>query len=126
VVPTDPAIKFNVQARGLDAVLAVRGCLDVATAVAFRERALQIVRARPVTLELDLWSVDFLDSSGLREICFVRNEGEARGVCVRIGCCSHAVLRILEVAGLREYLQGGPRRRLRVVAGEPRQPSGAA
>lgn len=82
------------------------GELDAST-VPELERVLQPVLASQRSATLDLASVSFVDSSGLRVIVRAANVLEDDGANLRVANASGAVARVLEVTGLLERLRDG-------------------
>lgn len=64
--------------------------------------------AQPVvSVSIDLSSVGFIDSSGLRALLAGRSHAESQGVRLSVVSASPSVTRLLEATGLSELLAGG-------------------
>ena len=89
-----------------ESVLVVRGDFDVAVGADFVGAVDDAFSAdgSPTLVEVDLGSVEFIDSSGLRALLQVQqNYGER----VRIGPVSAAVQRLLELTGTSDHFRSG-------------------
>jgi anti-sigma B factor antagonist len=78
----------------------VGGEIDLATA-SMLEDAIQAVRG---TVAVDLSGVTFMDSAGMRVLIREHESREAIGDKLVLAALSEPVRRVLEVAGLLEYL----------------------
>jgi anti-sigma B factor antagonist len=58
-------VPFDVQRNNDDIRLTIRGSLDINSAPALAEEIDKIVATRPVTVTVDLGSLDLIDSSGV-------------------------------------------------------------
>jgi len=56
------------------------------------------------SIDVDLGSVNFMDSSGLRALVVAMNSAEEAGVALRITATTPAVDRLLEITGLTQHL----------------------
>lgn len=85
--------------------MALAGELDLASAHAPLEAALQIFAAEPVECVLvDLSAVTFIDSSGLGGLVQLSNYARARGARVELSGASKRVRAVLELSGLASVL----------------------
>jgi anti-sigma B factor antagonist len=104
-MPYEPADPFRVEERrnGERTVLAVHGELDLATVDDVRAR-LDALRAerRPVVLDLD--SLDFMDSTGIRLVLQAAQDGAKTGWEFTITRGSYAVRRVFEAARIEDRL----------------------
>lgn len=85
--------------------LTLAGELDLSSAHAPLEAALQIFAAEPVECVLvDLSSVTFIDSSGLGGLVQLSNYARSRGARVELAGASERVRAVLELSGLASVL----------------------
>ncbi|WP_018684972.1 anti-sigma factor antagonist [Actinokineospora enzanensis] len=100
----DPGAAVRVTRAGRWAALArVRGEVDLSTAPAV-ERALASVLAGPdlLVLVVDLSEVDFMAAAGLTALVHTREQARVRAVDLRLVATTRAVLRPLDITGLRQ------------------------
>lgn len=72
--------------HGGGTVLTVRGELDIATVPALREAVDKAVAAAPPLVLLDLTHLEFIDSTGCRELMRTGKSGAAGGTTVEVVC----------------------------------------
>ena len=105
VEPIEP-FGIDVLERGGRTVVVPRGELDMASAPELEEAVLPALRdGRWVVL--DLRTLDFIDSSGLRVVVSAHrlaDEGSGRFTCVR-GQAGTTVHRIVEIAGIDSVIE---------------------
>jgi anti-sigma B factor antagonist len=89
-------------------VLTVAGELDMLSTPMLAEQISQEFAGGPQHLILDLSEVSFLGSSGLQVLAQAQETARAATVSLRLVCCSHAVLRPIEVTGLAYSLDIRP------------------
>ncbi len=83
--------------------LLLSGELDLAVAGMFRDRLRQLRKAG-CDVRIDLAELDFIDSSGLRELIAALEESRSDGWRLEIDPrVSEAVRRTVEIAGLRSH-----------------------
>jgi anti-sigma B factor antagonist len=82
------------------AVIAVRGEVDMVTSPHLRSAVLDQFAAGTELVVLDLDGVTFLGTSGLAVLIEVREAAHAAGVELRLACTARRVLRPLSIAGL--------------------------
>jgi anti-sigma B factor antagonist len=83
-------------------IVVVEGELDLLTAPLLEQRVREQLLAVPTHLILDLESVHFLDSSGLRCLLQVRKLAQTTGTRLHLtGLITRAVVRAVETTGLR-------------------------
>ena len=98
---------FHVSAgRAGQVVLRVVGEIDAAAAPAFRNRLDQVTGGDVDEVVVHLADVTFMDASGLAVLARGRRRLEGTGARLRIASPSHAVIRLLHVAGLDGWLVG--------------------
>jgi anti-sigma B factor antagonist len=97
--PRDVRMNLAITFEGSE-VLVVGGEIDLATA-SMLEDAIQAVRG---TVAVDLSGVTFMDSAGMRVLIREHERREASGDKLVLAALSEPVRRVLEVAGLLEYL----------------------
>ena len=98
-----PAPLVPAQAGG-EAVLALRGDIDLLTAGAVREAARRCLRGHPARLLLDLRQVGFCDAAGARALRLARDEAAAAGAEFRLVAPSPPVTRVLTLTGADDLL----------------------
>jgi anti-sigma B factor antagonist len=84
-------------------VVRVGGEADTATREVLERELLAVVRVRTRHLCLDLSTVDFLDSSGLRALLVVQQEVASGGRQVRLVGSTPMVDRLLQITGLEAH-----------------------
>ena len=79
-------------------VLTVRGELDIATAPILRGAVAEAITSAPALLVLDLTPLDFIDSTGCRELVRSAKAGAAAGTPLELVCptSNHPVRRIVD------------------------------
>jgi anti-anti-sigma factor len=88
-----------------EAVVAVDGELDIATASTL-QREIEPLWARPVNvLTLDLEGVEFMDSSGLRALNELRTTATDRNVTFALFGVQPTVRRVLDVTGMASVFE---------------------
>jgi anti-anti-sigma factor len=88
-----------------EAVVAVDGELDIATAPVLRSE-IEPLWARPMNvLTLDLGRVDFMDSSGVRALNELRTAAQARDVTFALFGVQPRVRRVLDVTGMASLFE---------------------
>jgi anti-sigma B factor antagonist len=88
-----------------DAGLSLSGEIDAHTA----PKVAAAIEASPLDhVEVDMAGVEFVDSSGLRVLIEAHQSAEARGGSVTLARPSTAVVRLLEISGVNEYLNVTP------------------
>lgn len=109
--PATPAPIFSVEMSTRDdgsAIAKVNGEIDAATADQLQNDLLEAISATSSSaassVAVDLASVNFMDSSGLRAMIIAMNAAEEAGVSLRIVATTPAVDRLLEITGLTERL----------------------
>ena len=98
--------QFEVETAVLDghAVLRLRGELDMDAAGRLGE-AIEDVHAQAVpVLLLDLSELEFIDSSGLRELVVASRRQQELGGRVELHAPSDPIRRVLEIVGLDQIL----------------------
>ena len=108
-MPNEPREPFRLEERrnGDRTVLAIHGELDLATVDDVRAR-LDALRAerRPVVLDLD--SLEFMDSTGIRLVLQAAQDGAQTGWDFSITRGSYAVRRVFEAARIHDRLPYTP------------------
>lgn len=96
---------FSISSRRLEEgiLFALSGDLDLATA-ALVEEELRRAEASESLIVLDLESVSFMDSTGLRMVVAADQRLRARGGSLRIIHVPSHVNRLFELVGMREHL----------------------
>jgi anti-anti-sigma factor len=96
------------------ATVVVSGELDLHSAKLLDEWLAKVADA-PV-VEIDAAALTFVDSAGLRSLVVARQTTEARGAVLRFVAASEQLARLVEIAGLTDFLPGVARPG---TAGEP-------
>jgi len=86
------------------AVIRLRGELDMDTAERFSEATLVAFAAGVPTVLIDLSELDFIDSSGLRELVVAHRRQHEVGGGVVLRSPSQAIRRVLDIVGLDKVL----------------------
>jgi anti-anti-sigma factor len=86
-------------------VVAPKGALDIATCGELHSRLNEVIDAGATIVVLDLAEVDFIDSSGIREIVRAGRRLQDDGGRLLVENTSGATQRILEVTGILEHLR---------------------
>lgn len=104
-IPRAALLDLDVS-EGPDAVIALTGELDPATAPQLDKEIERVLSAGPTVqrLVLDLDGLTFLDSSGLRVFVTARQAVGAQGGELALRSPSPNTLRLLEVTGLGEII----------------------
>jgi anti-sigma B factor antagonist len=87
-----------------NAVIRLRGELDLDTADRFGEATQLVYAAGVPTLLVDLSELDFIDSSGLREVVVAHRRQVEIGGGVVLHAPNDRVRRVLEIVGLDQVL----------------------
>ena len=86
---------------GREAVVAVRGELDLATAPLLEATLAKLVDDQTCSsIVIDLHDLDFMGSTGLSVLLNALNDVRARGAEITLARPSHVVTRTLQIAGL--------------------------
>ena len=86
------------------AVIRLRGELDMDTAERFSEATRVAFAAGVPTVLIDLSGLDFIDSSGLRELVVAHRRQHEIGGGVVLRAPSEAIRRVLDIVGLDKVL----------------------
>jgi len=89
-------------------VLVVCGDLDAYSAPLLDDRAQQFGRHTGTNVVLDLSGASFVDSSGLRALLSAHQQLDALGKTLVLRDPSDALVRLLEIAGLRGHFTVAP------------------
>lgn len=101
----DVGLSLSVERNGADAVVMVGGELEFGTAAPLRTTLLDLAHDGAGTLVLDLGSVEFIDSTGISLLVQAKQRLEAQGSRLVLRQPAPRVVRVLEVAGLREFFE---------------------
>lgn len=93
----EPPVTTLTHTPGGAAVLGVQGEIDVATVLAFRAAAEDLLGAPERILVIDLAEVSFLSSSGLAVLITTAERAEQRGIQLRLVVATRPVSRLLEM-----------------------------
>jgi anti-sigma B factor antagonist len=95
-----PTFGCGVTRDGSGVVASVRGELDLASAPELLRRLQHELLEPTPALSIDLGAASFIDSSGLGVLCQLHDEGQRRGVDVRLVNVPDHARRVLEITGL--------------------------
>lgn len=97
---------FRIEHHVLDGatMLVISGELDIASASQLADAAAKAAADGNGPVVLDLCDTAFIDSSGLRALLRAHDDLAGHGRRLAIACSSEPVLRVLEIAGLRDKL----------------------
>jgi anti-anti-sigma factor len=100
------ALTISTSVDGGTGTISLAGELDLIGAPALRDAidGLGEVGA----LEVDLTDLDFIDSSGLNALLSAARRQQARDGVLRVVAASEVVLRLFDVAGVRDLLGPAP------------------
>jgi anti-sigma B factor antagonist len=99
----DLIIEAGAPLDDADAVLVVKGEIDVHTASALEEAVRQTFTSGGRRVALDFGDVSFIDSSGLRSLIALQQEAQGGGGTLRLSRASRPVRRLLEVTALLDF-----------------------
>ena len=106
--PTSPGGAGNLEVESLliqgEAVLRLRGELDMDSASLFAEAARLVLAHEIPTLVLDLSDLTFIDSTGLREFVVAFKRQRENGGDLVLRAPTEQVGRVLDIVGLSEML----------------------
>jgi anti-sigma B factor antagonist len=97
--PVNP-LDIEVSAEGADALVTVRGEIDLATQADFRAVLSDLVVSGQVNLSIDLSGVEFIDSTGLGALIGARRRVHAFNGSLRLIAPSDPVMKVFTVTGL--------------------------
>ncbi len=97
--PVNP-LDIEVSSEGTQALVAVRGEIDLATQAQFRTVLSELVVAGQVDLRIDLSGVEFIDSTGLGALIGARRRVHAFNGSLRLLSPSEQVMKVFTVTGL--------------------------
>ncbi len=97
------SFSFETQTTDEETVIVVVGELDAATAPGFKDDVENLLPQVHSKLRIDLASVQFIDSSGLRALLAIREFGSGIKVPVTVSPTSENAQKLLEITGLQDY-----------------------
>jgi anti-anti-sigma factor len=80
------------------------GEIDMATAPDFAESLVDAIRARPVTVVVDMSNVTFIDSSGLNALVRAKHSADSAGVALTLRSPNGLIRKSITLSGLDELL----------------------
>lgn len=98
----DSPVAISTSADGDTEYVVIAGEVDMVSASVVEQALLAAVGRATVNLVVDLKSVSFLDSSGLRALIVGREHAAGVGVTFRIDSPQPVVARVLQVTGVAE------------------------
>ena len=99
-----PALSVTVDSDGEEAVVTVRGEIDLETNAQLRTVLAELGSENSVSL--DLGDVTYIDSTGLRVLLSARDAARQAGGDLRVSATSSIVSRLIEITGAGELLSG--------------------
>jgi anti-sigma B factor antagonist len=99
-----PVLDVDVAHVDAACVIRLQGELDIATAPMLEDSLRSVLGRNPSSITLDLDSVGFIDSMGLRALLAAAQRSRENGDRLRIRCGAGAVRRLIEVAGAERAL----------------------
>lgn len=103
---TDPAagapLSITVERNGSEAVVVVRGEIDLETSSDLGAALADLQSAGQVNV--DLADVEYMDSTGLRALLLAKDEVEAAGGGFRVTATSNIVARLFDITGVNDLL----------------------
>jgi RND superfamily putative drug exporter len=100
-----PALEIEVEERERGVHVSLSGELDLAQAPALHERLEEVERGKPELLVLDLRRLEFMDSSGLREIIGAVRRGRAESRRVVLVKGHGPIEQVLDVTRVGEFAE---------------------
>jgi anti-sigma B factor antagonist len=97
---SDWEVVFKRSERDGRPVLAVTGEIDLAVAARFAEELENLVRSDGGSALVDLSAVEFIDSSGIRELLKAKGNAQESGSDLLLLSPSAACRRVLEISGV--------------------------
>src|SRR4051812_41238456 len=91
---------------GAACVLTVRGDIDLASASDFETSLRTALDGAPGSITIDLESLTFIDSSGLRVLVSLSKEAQSRGTTLGLRNVPRHAQRVLDITGLSEWFEG--------------------
>jgi anti-sigma B factor antagonist len=98
-------LQLSTSRSGERAVVHVAGEVDLGTAAALGEHALDAVRDVSPHVVLDVSGVSFMDSTGLKVLLTISRRAELAGGSFTVAGATRAVRRILSLTGLDQVLR---------------------
>lgn len=95
-------LSLSVERNGEEAVVLVGGELEFGTAAPLRTVLLDVAHDGADRLVVDLEAVEFIDSTGISLLVQAKQRLEAQGAQLVLRRPAHRVVRVLEIAGLRD------------------------
>jgi anti-sigma B factor antagonist len=105
--PGDEHLKWSVTSARNEVVVALEGEMDMANADALGRALTAVLEARASKVTVDLESLSFLDSSGIRCLVIASQQASAVGSKFVVRRPGRAVLRVLQLTGTDTLLLEG-------------------
>ncbi len=103
--PARPVFEVRTYFRGDRAVIAMTGELDLATALRLKTAALDVWRAGPVGVVLDMERLAFCDSAGLTVLIFIWRGCQERGLRLVLAGVDPHVESVLRITNLLPHFE---------------------
>ncbi|MGQ0624171.1 MAG: STAS domain-containing protein [Sporichthyaceae bacterium] len=94
------AAEFTVRRSGGVAVVSLSGDCDLSHTASLHAQLLDVLRARPTGMVIDLSEVTFCDLACLRTMSNLGRRAQSVGIWIRLAGPSPIVRRLLEITGL--------------------------
>lgn len=113
-----PPFQVGVSSEEIGRIIWLKGELDLGTVAHLDEAIALALREDPPVVVVDLSSLDFMDSTGIRSLLQLRERCHADGRRLLLVPGGHPIQRVLEISGVAD--------RFEYVTGEdaPRLPAG--
>jgi anti-sigma B factor antagonist len=101
--PGPTPLSITVEREGRAARVVVSGEIDLETSTDLATALAELGDADDV--RVDLSSVDYMDSTGLRALLTAKDESARSGGQLRVSAASHIVARLIEITGVDDLLE---------------------
>jgi anti-sigma B factor antagonist len=95
-------LKVTADTAASQAIVEVRGEVDVHSAPQLRDRLTEVIDSGSRLVIVDLSKLDFIDSTGLGALVAARNRGGEKDSALRLVCASERLLKLFRITGLHE------------------------
>lgn len=102
VLETTQPLTVSVATNPTETRLTLVGEFDVSSVDMVREAIIVALATTERSVDLDMYGVSFIDSSGLGAMVSGLKRAESMGLTVTVSAASREVVRLLEITGQRE------------------------
>ncbi len=95
---TGSELDWNSEDRSGATVLAPSGRVDESTADSFKESLLSAMERKPAIAVIDLSSVEYMSSRGLRALTLAQRAGQEAGTTIILACPNETMREILAIS----------------------------